>query len=71
MKLHRLLSQRADQKQHPGLTPGQEAAGAEVLVIVGVNRLSAELLQVVGGCLLDEDVFGIAAEGHSLNLCLM
>jgi len=38
----------------------QQAAGVEVLVVVGVDRLPAELLlQVVGSGLLDEGVFGV------------
>jgi len=44
----------------------------EVLAVVGVDRLPAEpLLKVIDGRLLDEGVFGVAAKGHSLNLCLM
>ena len=44
----------------------QQAAGVEVLVVVGVDRLPAELLlKVIGGGLLNEGVFGIWVWVHS------
>ena len=49
--------------------PAQKAFWPEVLVVIGVDRFPAELmLQVIGGGLLDEGVFGVTAKGHSLNL---
>ena len=44
----------------------KQAVGSEVLVVVGVDRLPAELLlQVVGCGLLDQGVFGVGVWVHS------
>ena len=49
----------------------QKTVGAEVLIVVGVDRLPAELLKVIGGGLLNEGGFGVGARCHGLNLCLI
>ena len=43
----------------------QRAVWSGVLVVVGVNRLPSELLlEVIGGSLLDEGVFGVGDMAH-------
>ena len=47
----------------------QQAAGVEVLVVVGVDRLPAELLlHVFGGGLLNEGVFGAGYSHRHLSV---
>ena len=69
VQLGQLLAQ--DSGQHNLAVGGaaQKTIRPEVLVVIGVDRFPAELmLQVIGGGLLDEGVFGVTAKGHSLNL---
>ena len=60
IQLHQFLAQRACQHHLAVRGTAQQAVRSEVLVVVGVHRLPAELLlQVLGSGLLDEGVFGV------------
>ena len=66
VKLHELRAQRPLQYNLAVRGTAEQAAGAEALVVVGIDRLPAELLfEVVGGGLLDEGVLGVGGRGHS------
>jgi hypothetical protein len=68
------VQRREPLPQHPGQhhlalrAAPEQAIGAEVLVVEGVHRLPAELLlQVLGGGLLDQGVFGVGGGAHVLG----
>ena len=59
------LAQRAHQHHVPVRGAAEQAVRPEVLVVVRVDGFPAEpFLQVVGGGLLDEGVFGVEGGGH-------
>ena len=69
VQLGQLLAQDSGQHYLPIGGPAQKAVWPEVLAVISIDRIPAELLlQVIGGGLLDEGVFGVTAKGHSLNL---
>ena len=65
VQLSQLLAQDSGQHYLPIGSPAQKAVWPEVLAVISIDRIPAELLlQVIGGGLLDEGVFGVGA--HTL-----